>query len=78
MEDVQYIRLKAEFLHFKNTLCRSIYAAKRLCYMRTFAFYRNVIKQTWSVIKETLQRNLHSALSKKFILNHVAIRFKEY
>ena len=36
MEDVQYTRLKAEFLHFKNALCRSVNAAKRLCYMKTF------------------------------------------
>ena len=37
MEDVQYTRLKAEFIHCKNTLRRSINAAKRLYYLRTFA-----------------------------------------
>ena len=36
MEDVQYTRLKAEFIHFKNTLRRSINAAKRLYYVRTY------------------------------------------
>ena len=73
MEDVQYTRLKAEFIHFKNTLRRSINAAKRLYYLRTFALYRNDIKQTWSVIKDTLQKKLHSAPSNKFILNNATI-----
>ena len=57
MEDVQYTRSKAEFIHFKNTLRRSINAAKRLYYMRICALYRNDIKQTWSVIKIHLKRN---------------------
>ena len=73
MEDVQYTRLKAEFIHFKNTLRQSINAAKRLYYVRTFALYRNDIKQTWSVIKDTLQKKLHSAPSNKFILNNATI-----
>ena len=70
MQDVQYTRLKAKFIHFKNTLCRSINTAKQLYYLRTFALYRNDIKQTWSVIKDTLQKKLHSAPSNKFILNN--------
>ena len=41
--------------------------------MRTFALYKNDIKQTWSVIKDTLQKKLHSAPSNKFILNNVTI-----
>ena len=73
MEDVQYTRLKAEFIHCKNTLRRSINAAKRLYYLRTFALYRNDIKQTWSVIKDTMQKKLHSAPSNKFILNNATI-----
>ena len=73
MEVVQHTRLKAEFIHFKNTLRRSINAAKRLYYLRTFALYRNDIKQTWSVIKGTLQKKLHSAPSNKFILNNATI-----
>ena len=73
INNVQYTALKAEFTNFKNTLCRSINAAKRLYYMRTFALYKNDIKQTWSVIKDTLQKKLHSAPSNKFILNNVTI-----
>ena len=67
IEDVQYTRLKTECIHFKNTLRLSINAAKRLYYLRTFALYRNDIKQTWSVIKDTLQKKLHSAPSNKII-----------
>ena len=75
MEDVQYSRLKAKFIHFtcKNTLRRSINAAKRLYYLRTLPLYINEIKQTWSVIKDTLQKKMHSAPSNKCILNNVAI-----
>ena len=73
INNVQYTALKAEFTNFKNTLRRSINAAKRLYYMRTFALYKNDIKQTWSVIKDTLQKKLHSAPSNKFILNNVTI-----
>ena len=72
-EDVQYTTVEAEFTNFKNTLRHSINAAKRLYYMRTFALYKNDIKLTWSVIKDTLQKKLHSAPSNKFILNNVTI-----
>ena len=71
--DVQYTTLKAEFADFKNTLRRSINARNDYT-TRTFAFYKNDIKQTWSVIKDTLQKKLHSAPSNKFILNNVTIR----
>ena len=73
MEAVYYTRLKAEFIHFKNTLRQSINAAKRLYYLRTFALYRNDLKQPWSVIKDTLPKKLHSAPSNKFILYNVTI-----
>ena len=73
IEDPQYVTLKNEFTNFKNTLRRSINEAKRLYYMRTFALYKNDVKQTWSVIKDTLQRKLHSSPSSKFILNNNTI-----
>ena len=41
--------------------------------MRTFTLYKNDIKQTWTVIKDTLQKKLHSAPLNKFILNNVTI-----
>ena len=73
MDDLQYVTLKNEFTVFKNTLRRSINEAKRLYYLRTFALYKNDVKQTWSVIKDTLQRKLHSSPSSKFILNNNTI-----
>ena len=73
IEDPQYVTLKNEFTNFKKTLRRSINEAKRLYYMRTFALYKNDMKQSWSVIKDTLQRKLHSSPSSKFILNNNTI-----
>ena len=55
------------------SIIRSINEAKRLYYLRTFALYKNDVKQTWSVIKDTLQRKLHSSPSSKFILNNNTI-----
>ena len=52
-----YSRLKEEFKSYYNTLRRSIRDAKRLYYTRTFAIYKNNIKQTWTIIKDTLQKN---------------------
>ena len=85
-EDPQYVTLKNEFSNFKNALRRSINEAKRLYYMRTFAVYKNDVKQTWSVIKDTLQKKLHSTPSSKFILNNnivteldeIATEFNKY
>ena len=85
-EDPQYVTLKNEFSNFKNALRRSINEAKRLYYMRTFALYKNDVKQTWSVIKDTLQKKLHSTPSSKIILNNnivtdldeIATEFNKY
>ena len=41
--------------------------------MRTFALYKNDVKQTWAVIKDTLQKKMHSAPSTKFVLNNDTI-----
>ena len=41
--------------------------------MRTFTLYKNDVKQTWSVIKNTLQTKLHSTPSSKFISNNNTI-----
>ena len=69
--NAQYTTLKKEFNIFKNTLRRSINVAKRLCYMRTFALYKHDVKQTWAVIKDTLQK--YSAPSTKFTKNNDTI-----
>ena len=65
-----YTNLKAEFNAYKKTLRRSINEAKRLYYIRTFELYRNDIKQTWSVIKNALQKNARCPDSTKFVLNN--------
>ena len=58
LDEAMYSNLKAEFNDYKMILRRSINEAKQLYYKRTFDLYRNDIKQTWSVIKHTLQKNV--------------------
>ena len=78
--------LQLQLILYKKTLRRSINEAKRLYYMRTFELYRNDIKQTWSVIKNTLQKNARCPDSTKFVLNNrmitnldeIAIEFNIY
>ena len=68
-DEIRYSTLKAEFGEYKKILRRSINEAKHLYYARTFALYKNDIKQTWSVIKDTLQKKHHSKTTDKFVLN---------
>ena len=70
VNEAAYTNLKAEFNAYKKTLRRSINEAKRLYYMRTFELYRNDIKQTGSVIGNTLQKNARCPDSTKFVLNN--------
>ena len=69
-DEVNYVNLKTEFNNYKKILRRSINEAKRLYYSRTFELYKNNIKQTWSVIKNTLQKNVRCPDSTKFVLNN--------
>ena len=70
--------LKAEFCEYKKLLRRSINEAKHLYYTRTFALYKNDIKQTWSVIKDNLQKKHHCKTTDKFVLNnHVVTDFDQ-
>ena len=65
-------RLKQEFKSYYNTLRRSIREAKRLYYTRTFAIYKNNIKQTWTIIKDILQRQSKCEIPNQiFIGNHM-------
>ena len=59
-DEIAYTNLKAEFTDYKKIPRRSINEAKHSYYARTFALYKNDIKQTWSVIKDTLQRKKQS------------------
>ena len=47
-----FSRRKDEFKSYYNTLRRSIKEAKRLYSPRTFAIYKNEIKQTWRYVTQ--------------------------
>ena len=67
-----YSRRKEEFKSYYNTHRRSIKEAKRLYYTRTFAIhvYKNNIKQTWTIIKDTLQRKLKCETPSQFVIGN--------
>ena len=69
-DEIAYTNLKAEFTDYKKILRRSINEAKHSYYARTFALYKNDIKQTWSVTKDTLQRKKQSRTTAQFFLNN--------
>ena len=62
-----YSRRKEEFKSYYNTLRRSIREAKRLYYTQTFAIYKNNIKQTRTIIKDTLQRKIKCETPNQFV-----------
>ena len=68
-DEIEYTNLKAEFTDYKKIL-RRINEAKHSYYAGTFALSKNDIKQTWSVIKDTLQRKKQSRTTAQFILNN--------
>ena len=75
MTKIAYANLKAEFTNYKKIPRRSINEAKHLYYTRTFALYKNDIKQTWSVIKNSLQRKRQCKPTEKFSLSNRIIRY---
>ena len=64
-----YAILKAEFKAYQSSLRRSIKEAKRLYYIKVFNMYKNDIKQTWVIIKDTLQSKAREELPNKYLLN---------
>ena len=64
-----FSRRKDEFKSYYNTLRRSIKEAKRLYYTCIFAIYKNVIKQTWIIIKDTLHKKKCELPNQFFIGN---------
>ena len=64
-----YATLKAEFKAYQSSLRRSIKEAKRLYYNKVFNMYKNDIKQTWAIIKDTLQNKAREELPNKYLLN---------
>ena len=66
VEAHQYI--KNTFNIYRNMLKKLIRQAKRLYYIATFARFKHNIKQTWKIIKETLNRNQRDALPNRFLV----------
>ena len=61
-----YEVLKARFNTYRNILKKAISKAKRMYYVDVFTQFKNNIKQTWKVIKETLHKNKFAKLSQIF------------
>ena len=61
-----YETLKAHFNKYRNILKKTIAKAKRINYVEVFSRFKNNIKQTWKVIKETLHKNNFTKISKRF------------
>ena len=66
VEAHQYI--KNTFNIYRNMLKKLIRQAKRLYYVATFARFKHNIKQTWKIIKETLNRSKRDALPNRFLV----------
>ena len=61
-----YDILKGQFNTHRNILKKTISKAKRMYYVDVFTQFKNDIKQTWKVIKETLHKNKFAKISEKF------------
>ena len=68
-----YSRRKDEFKSYYNTLRRSIKEAKMFYYTRTFAIYKNDIKQTWTIIKDKFHRKTKCELPNQFFIGNRAV-----
>ena len=71
VEANQYI--KHTFNIYRNMLKKLIRQAKRLYYIATFARFKHDIKQTWKIIKETLNRSKSDALPNRFLVGELYI-----
>ena len=83
---VLYDRLKTEFKDYRASLRKIIRKAKRDYYTHIFNRYKNDIKKTWSLINETLNRNLKKQSTHEFLINDemindpiiIANKFNQY
>ena len=71
VEAHQYI--KHTFNIYRNMLKKLILQAKRLYYIATFARFKHDIKQTWKIIKETLNRSKSDALPNRILVGELHI-----
>ena len=83
---VLYDRLKTEFKDYRASLRKIIRKAKRDYYTHIFNRHKNGIKKTWSLINETLNRNLKKQSTHEFLINDemisdpiiIANKFNQY
>ena len=61
--------LKTRFNRFQNILRQSIKEAKQIYYLRSLEKFKHDIKQTWSIINETLHRKKKKSLPLAFSHN---------
>ena len=81
-----YERLKKEFKEYRASLRKTIRKAKRDFYTHIYNRHKNDIKKTWSLINETLNRNLRKQSNNEFIVDDqmisdplvIANKFNEY
>ena len=66
---VLYERLKTEFKEYRAGLRTPIKKAKRDFYIHIYNRHKNDIKKTWSLINETLIRNLRKQSTYKFLVD---------
>ena len=64
-----YTRLKSEFITHRTDFRRNIRETKRMYYTRTFDWYKNDNKKTWSVINTAFSRNKKCNASEHFIID---------
>lgn len=66
-----YEALEREFKTYRAKLRKSIRAAKKAYFTRTFNAIKNDIRKTWSVINQTLNRKKQSQLPNEFKINNL-------
>ena len=62
----EFETLKVRFKRFHKILRQSIQEAKRTYYLTTFERFKHDIKQTWTIINDTLQRKKKNSLPSVF------------
>ena len=83
---VLYDRLKTEFKDYRASLRKIIRKAKRDYYTHILNRHKNDIKKKWSLINETLNRNLKKQSTHEFLINDemisdpiiIANKFNQY
>ena len=83
---VLYDRFKTEFKDYRASLRKIIRKAKHDYYTHIFNRHKNDIKKTWSLINETLNRNLKKQSTHEFLINDemisdpiiIANKFNQY